>query len=68
MFDPRDAIDRLREGLPDRSLAHQRAAPARRQPIVAAAALPGLFDPSPFDQALRFEAIERRIERGDVKR
>src|SRR5687767_9579090 len=67
MLDPRHAIDRLREVLPDRSLPLEHAAAARRQTVITAPPLTGLLHPAAFDHALRFEAIERRIERGDVK-
>src|SRR4030095_10769269 len=67
MLDSRDAIDRLGKVLPNRSLAHERAAAARCEPIVTAPPLSGLFDPPAFDQPLALEAIKRRIERGDVK-
>src|SRR5262245_51030039 len=68
MLDSCNAIDRLREVLPDRSLAHERAAPARREAVVAAPALPRLLDPAAFDHALALEAIQCRVERGDVER
>src|SRR5690349_5788884 len=68
MLDPRHAIQRLREVFPDRSLAHERAAPAGRQTVVSAPPLPGFLHPASLDHALRFEAIECRIERGDVER
>src|SRR5688572_2336898 len=67
MLNPRHPIDRFREVLPDRSLAHERAAPAGGEAIVAAPALPRLFDPASFDHALALEAIERRVKRSDVK-
>src|SRR5687767_13701394 len=67
MLDPRHAIDRLREVLPDRSLPLEHAAAAWRQAVIAPPPLTGLLHPAAFDHALRFEAIQRRIERGDVK-
>src|SRR5687767_8930391 len=67
MFDPHDAIERLREALPDRSLAHKHAATPRRQPVISPPPLPGLLHPTAFDQAFRFESIERWVERGDMK-
>src|SRR5688572_10247560 len=68
MLDPRHAIDRLCEVLPDRSLPHEHAAPAGRQTVITAAALTGFLHPAALDQPLRFEAIEGWIQRGDMKR
>src|SRR5262245_7278425 len=62
-----DAPHRFDEGRPGALLHAQRLPAGRRDPVVAAAALRGLFDPSAPDEAPRLEAIEQRIERGDVE-
>ena len=68
MFDSRDFVDRLCERLPDESLPDERAAPAGCEAIVSPPALGNFLDPSPFDQSLGLQAMQCRIERGDVKR
>jgi len=68
LLDRGDAVDRLREVVPRRSLPHKHSAAAGRQTVIAPPALSGLLNPSSFDPAAFFEAIERGIERGDVKR
>ena len=54
------------EVLPAAALRGEDLAPDRRQPVVAAAALAGLLDPLPLDPAALLEAVEERVERGDV--
>src|SRR3954462_1870204 len=82
ILEPGDAVDGGDERFPAAALAVQDRAPDRRQPVIAggpqdparrraqpviaAAPLSGLFDPLPFDPAALLEAVEQRVERGDV--
>src|SRR3954469_25967349 len=65
--DPGDAVQRGVEALPHAALARERLPAGARQLVVAAAALPGPLDPAPFDQPAVLEAVQRRVERGDVE-
>src|SRR3989442_6419458 len=67
MANPSDAIQRQEERVPRRTLCRERFSARARQAIVAPTPLSRTLDPAPVDQALVFEAIERRIQRGSVK-
>src|SRR5580765_645329 len=60
------AIDRDEERLPHRAFAGQLLAAGRRQFVVPPPALAGFLHPAAFDQAIIFESIQRRVERGDL--
>ena len=62
-----NSVDRRDEDAPARALRGQDAAAFARQPVVAAPALAGLLDPAALDPATALEAVEQRVERGDVK-
>src|SRR4030095_10805646 len=66
--DARHAIERRDEVSPDAALLREHLAACGGEPVVASAALPGFFDPAPVDQAFACEAVQRGVERGDVKR
>src|SRR3954467_3173314 len=53
------------EAAPVGALLDEHAPPRVGNPVVAAAALAGLFHPPALDPAAIFEAIERRVERGE---
>src|SRR5262245_46804257 len=61
-----DAIEREEELLPDRAFAGEALVAGGRQAVVAAAPLAGLLDPSPLQESVVLEAVEGRVERGDV--
>src|SRR4051812_2775963 len=63
----RDAVQRREEVVPDAALARERVPAGAGQLVVAPPALSLPLDPPAFDQAAILEAIERRIERGDVE-
>jgi hypothetical protein len=63
MLEARNPIDRRDERPPPRALLREHFAPCRRQPVVPAAALPGLLDPAPVDPAAPLEPVEQGIER-----
>src|ERR1051325_6610731 len=65
---PPDApSDRLDEGPPAPPLCGERLPALRGEPVVAAAALAGLLHPAAGDHAALLEAVEQRVERGDVE-
>src|SRR6266508_409500 len=68
MADPRHAIKREKERVPDAALLREHLPASGRQPVVAPAALASAFDPAAFDEALVFEPIQGRIERRGVER
>ena len=63
----RDAIERREEVLPGVTVAGERVTSGFGQPVVSPPALAGALDPTAFDQAAIFEAVERRVQRSDVK-
>ena len=67
MFDSCDAGDDGDEILPALLLGAERFAALRSQAVIAAAALIGLFHPAAGDPALLFEAVEQRVEGGNVE-
>ena len=67
MANPRDAIERHEEGLPDVALAGEHFLPGGGETVVAPAPLAGALHPAAFDEALVFEPIQRGIERRDVE-
>src|SRR5213594_4463457 len=67
MFHPGDAADGQDEFAPRVALRCQDVGAHGRQPVVAAAALPRLLDPSPQDPAALLEAVEQRIQRGHAE-
>src|SRR6266545_762369 len=68
MADPRHAIKREKERVPDAALLREHLTARGGQPVVAPAALASAFDPAAFDEALVFEPIQGRIERRGVER
>src|SRR5215469_7500339 len=68
MFQPSGALERFDESVPAATLFRQDFAAGARQLIVAAPALSRSFDPMPGNQAFPFEAVEHRVQRGDLKR
>src|SRR5512133_1039492 len=65
--EPCHAIEPEQELVPGTALRGEYFPSRRGQPVVAPAALPGLLDPSPFDELFILEPIERRIQRGNVE-
>src|SRR5262245_16147482 len=64
--EPRDAVEREEEILPDEPVAGGPRASGGGEPAVAPAALALLLDPPAFDEAGVLEPVERGIERRDV--
>src|SRR5687767_8632704 len=67
MANPRDAGQRVDELFPARAMAGQHAASFGSDPVKPLAALAGLLHPAPGDEAALLEAVEHRVERGDVE-
>ena len=63
----RHAVERGEELLPGVALRGQHLAPLGRQLVIAAPALAGLLDPLPLDEPAPLQAVEQRVERGDVE-
>src|SRR3989442_15476903 len=63
-----DTVQRQEDRVTGGMLFRERASARPREAVITAPPLPSTFDPASFDQALLFEAIERRIQRGGVKR
>src|SRR3954452_520538 len=63
VLDAGDLGQRRDETAPVGALLDEHAPPRVGNPVVAAAALPGLFHPPALDPAAIFEAIQRRVER-----
>src|SRR4051812_27205612 len=67
MAQPRDADQRVDEGVPAGAALRQDAPAAGGDAVVALAALACALDPSPLDQPPGLHAIEERVERGGVE-
>src|SRR5688572_13585243 len=67
ILESRSALDGGHEHAPRLALLRQLLAPGRGELVEAAAALSGALDPPAGNAALRFEAIEDRIQGGDVE-
>src|SRR5215207_8589941 len=65
--DARHAVERVEELLPRVALRGQDPPPLGRQLVITAAALAGLLHPLPLDVAAPLQAVEQRVERGDVE-
>src|SRR3954451_695663 len=65
VLDAGDLGQRRDEAAPVGALLHEYAPPRVGNPVIAAAALAGLFHPPALDPAAIFEAIKRRVERGE---
>src|SRR5262249_62043945 len=57
----------LDDRAPGAALRRKPGGARRRQPVVAAPALAGFFDPAALDPAALFEAVEQRIQRSDTE-
>jgi hypothetical protein len=67
MFDSRNAADGGHEVFPALLLRMEYLAPLGGQAVIPAAPLVGFFHPLSLDPTLGFEAMEQRIERGDME-
>src|SRR6476660_9377243 len=67
MADAGDAIQGREERAPAPALRVEDLLPGRGEPVEAAPAHAGLFDPFALDEPAALEAVERRIERRDVE-
>src|SRR5918911_3394431 len=67
MFDPRDAVARLDELPPGAALRRQDFPARGSQAVIAAAALSGALHPAPLNPAAPLQAVQERVERGDVE-
>src|SRR5688500_12625584 len=67
MFHPGDEVDGGDELAPSVALRGEDFAARGRQAVVAPAAPSGLLDPAAQNPAAAFEAVEQRVERGDVE-
>src|SRR5262252_6455128 len=67
MAEPCEVVQRVDELTPGAALLGQRSPASGRKPVVAAAALARLLDPTAFDQLLPFEPVKHGIKRGDVE-
>jgi hypothetical protein len=67
MVDSREEAHRVHERLPGVPLPRQHAAAFGGQAVEAAAALAGLFHPLALQPAAFFQAIQQRVERGNVE-
>src|SRR4051812_27695803 len=67
MFGSRNLFDRVDELAPIVPLCRQDVAPLRGQAVETAAPFARLLDPLAGDPAALLEAVEQRIERGDLE-
>src|SRR5258708_33089287 len=67
MVEPREAVERLDKLAPRAALVGESAPARARQAIEPFPPLTGLFDPLAFYQALALQAVQHRVQRGDVK-
>src|SRR5262249_47027426 len=67
MLTSRDAAHRSDEALPGGSLIGEHSAALRRQPIEPSPAFAGAFDPPTLNPAAPFQAIQQRVQRGDLE-
>ena len=67
MAGPHDLVDGGHEFVPGAALGLQEFASGGRQPVAAAAALAGLFQPAAGDQAAILQAEQDGIERSDAE-
>src|SRR5215208_1701735 len=67
MFGLQDAVDASHELAPGAALHVEPLLALGGDPVVAAAALAGLLDPAAEDPAALLEAVEQRVERGDLE-
>src|SRR5215210_2849205 len=67
MADPGNARERADEFLPACAMAGENAAPLGGNAVIPFAPLAGLLDPPPDDQPALLEAVQHRIEGGDMK-
>src|SRR3954463_2027151 len=67
MFISRDPVHRQHELAPRVALRREHGAAGGGQPVVAAAALTGFFDPAAKDPAALFQAIQQWIQGGDAE-
>lgn len=67
IFPSRNAIDSFYEFVPSAPLGGEHAPAFFGQVVIAAAALAGLFNPTPVDPAALLDPIEHWIERGDAE-
>ena len=67
MLNSGDAVDRLDELDPAMALLRQHLFARRRKAIIAAATLPGFFNPPTADPVPFFQPIEQGVQRCDVE-
>src|SRR5215213_2587863 len=67
MFDTRNAADRGDELAPATALRRQDLFARGGQAVIAPPPLARLLDPAPLDPAALLQAVEQRVERGDVE-
>src|SRR5688572_25391360 len=67
ILEPRRALDSGHEHAPRLALLRQLLAPGRRELVETPSPLAGTLDPPAGNAALRFEAIEDRIQRRDIE-
>src|SRR5262245_10697711 len=64
---PRDAVEGREEAVPAAALTEERLFTLRGETVETPTPLAALLDPAPLDQAAALEAVEDRVERGDVE-
>src|SRR4051812_39242730 len=67
MANPGDAVQRRKEGAPAAALRAEDLAAGRGEPVEAPPPHAGLLDPAAEDQPTALQAVQRRVEGGDVK-
>jgi hypothetical protein len=67
MADAGDPVQRREEGVPAAALVVEDFLAGGGEAVEAAAARARLLDPAALDEAAALEAIERRVERGDME-
>src|ERR1035438_7774003 len=67
MLTSRDAIDRVHKFGPRAALLLEDCLALRRELVISASPLTGLFHPAARDEAALFQPVEQRIKRGDIE-